>query len=443
MFDDAFLNELKGELLKVEGDFREVYLKRTAGVVVSREQDCGTAEAAHDCGIGVRIRKNGEWSFSHLTTDDPGKMLSFVKSLASGEKPQDPGSVKICGAGEEEPEGCVEIKALLAETAARMKEGGASFFLGLLKTGMEEVSIITGDGNIVSGSKSRTTFYAQSAVLEDGRAAKGAECAMEASSLSKIPIREFVMPVALESLRLSRIHLGAKHSPEGEVESVLSSRAAGMLVHEAVGHLFEADFREGGAEGLLGNYIASNRFTLLEKGPEPEFASFDDEGNSPSARPLIEEGRAVNLLTDVRSSLELELPVTGNGRRENHRFAPMPRVWKLDSPAGKGSDEELCSGITIGLYIKRLSDGKVDLKSGEAFFPVAEGYLVRDGKISESVTNAGISVGLPDFLMNIVAVGGEKEQAAGLCVKKSQAVWTSESIPSLRLSKLLVRRLTA
>jgi len=442
MFDEAFLESVKNELAKIECDFSEAFLKRSTGLVISKEQDCETSESANDSGAGVRIRKGDDWSFSHVSTGDPDEILSFVKGIAAGKKTVDPGSANICAGVDDPPENSEEIQGLLSETADLMKERGASFFLGLLKAGTDEWSIISGEGNIVSDKKSRTTFYSQVAMRKSGRAAKGAECSMEMRPLSEIPLKEFVGRVAEESCRLSRIHLEAIVSPEGEMDVVLASKASGMIIHEAVGHIFEADnYKKGNAGEFLGTMIASDCFSLSEKGPADEFASFDDEGGKPTGQILIESGKAVGLISDLRTSRELDIPLTGNARRENHRFEPLPRIWRLESPAGEASDAELCSEMTIGLYIKRLSDGKVDMAKREAFFPVAEGYLVRDGRIAEAVTKVGIAVRIPDFLQSITAVGNEKESAWGLCVKRSQAVWTSESIPSLKLTKAQVRRL--
>lgn len=441
MFDDAFLQTIKEELLKIDGDFREAFLKRTSGLVVSRENDCGTAENADDCGIGVRVRRGSEWSFSHLTSGDPDRLVSFVKDIAAGRETDRPGDAMICPGVEEDPGNCGEARELLSRTAEEMKEKGARFFLGLLKAGTDERAVVARDGGILSEDRCRTTYYAQSAMLEPGKAAKGAECAMETRALSGAALEGMIKSVSEESLRLCRVHLEAKVSPEGKMDVVLSGGAAGMFIHEAVGHLFEADNPQmTAAVGNPGEMIAPAFFSLLEKGPSAEIASFDDEGNRPSVVTLIESGRAAGLLTDARTSAGLGIAATGNGRRENHRFAPLPRAWMLDCPAGEGNDSELCSDITIGLYIRRLSDGKVDLKKMEAFFPVAEGYLIRDGKVSDPVTNVGITVSTPAFLKDIVAAGSEKKETRGLCVKRSQAVWTGESIPSLRLSKVVVRQ---
>lgn len=441
MFDRSFLEHLRDELSKSGTDFGEVFLKRSTGTVITRENDDESVEALDDCGAGVRFRKGEKWSFSHITTGDPELISSFLKSVAAGKEPEKHGSMNISSKAEESLESAGDAAASLSSVASDVRERGASSFMGVLRRGSEEFSVITADGKIASDSRFRTAFYAQVLVRRDEKLAKGAECLMETSDLHDRPMKVLLERAAGESLRLSTIHLDAKVSPEGEMEVVLSGRAAGMAVHEAVGHLFEADcYNREEMKGFIGAKVAAGSFSLVEKGPDADFASIDDEGNVPSEQLLIGNGKATGLLSDLRRSLDLGIGVTGNARRENHRHEPLPRIWRLESPAGKGTDEELCSEINIGLYVKRFSDGKVNRAKGEAFFPVAEGYLVRDGRIAEPVTNSGVSLKIPAFLKKISATGSEREETRGLCVKRSQAVWTCESIPSLRLSKVVVRQ---
>jgi len=441
MFDRTFLEHLRDELSKSGADFAEIFLKRSAGTVITRDNDDEAVEALDDCGAGVRFRRGEKWSFSHITTGDPELIASFVRSVAAGKEPEMHGSMNISGKGEESRDSADDAAASMSAVASDVRDKGASSFLGVMRRASEEFSVITADGKIASDSRFRTAFYAQALVRRDEKLAKGAECLMDTTDLHDRALKEFLERAAGESLRLSTIHLDAKVSPEGEMEVVLSGRAAGMAVHEAVGHLFEADrYDREEVKGFIGTKVAAGSFSLVEKGPDDDFASIDDEGNAPAEQVLIGNGKATGLLADLRRSLDLGIGITGSARRENHRHEPLPRIWRLESPAGKGTDEELCSEVNIGLYVKRFSDGKVDRDKGEAFFPVAEGYLVRDGRIAEPVTNSAVSLKIPSFLKKITAIGSEREETRGLCVKRSQAVWTCESIPALRLSKVVVKR---
>jgi TldD protein len=440
MFNEGFLQTIRDELLKIDGDFKEVYLKRSEGFVITKELDSEASDDIYDCGAGVRIKSGDHWSFTHISNGDPDRILSFTKDIASGAETKPSELGKNDKKESETPGNIEEAQTLLSEAAGRTKNKGASSFLGVLRTISEEYSIINSEGTLVSDKKNKTTFYAQTETHHLNNSAKGAECVMEMRSFPDISLKELVEKVADESLRLSKIHLEAKVSPEGEMPVVLASKASGMLIHEAVGHIFEADsHKKRHAVELPGKVISAGCFSLSEKGPVRELASFDDEGNTPSGQTLIESGRVAALLSDMRSSQDLNIPMTGNARRENYRYEPHTRMWRLESPIGKESDDELIAGINIGLYVKRLSDGKVDLIRHSVVFPVAEGYLIRNGKIAEPVKNVEIAAKTPDFLMQIVSVGREREDNWGLCIKKSQTLWVGESIPSLKLAKMQVR----
>jgi TldD protein len=440
MFDESFLQALRDELLKIDGDFKEVYLKRSKGFVVEKEADSETSDDISDCGAGVRVKRGDNWSFSHISANDPGRIISFIKEIASGPETRPSELEKNDKEEFETAEKREEARTLISDMAGRIEKEETTSFLAVLRTIREEFSIINSEGTLVSDQKDKTTFYAQTEIRHLNKNAKGAECIMERKSPGEISLSTLFNKVAEESLRLSKNHLEAKVSPEGEMPVVLGSKAAGMLIHEAVGHIFEADSHRKKHEGELpGKIISADCFSLYEKGPVRELASFDDEGNIPSGQTLIEKGRAAAMLTDRRSSQNLNIPMTGNARRENYRHEPLARMWRLECPCGEGSDEELFADIAIGLYIKRLSDGKVDLVRHDAVFPVAEGYLVRNGKIAEPVTNVEIAVKTPDFLMQIVSVGQEREDGWGLCIKNNQTAWVGESVPSLKMAVMQVR----
>ena len=62
----------------------------------------------------------------------------------------------------------------------------------------------------------------------------------------------------------------------------------------------------------------------------------DDEGNRTDSTVLIENGILKGYLTDKLSSRLMNLPNTGNGRRESYQHIPMPRMTNTYMLAGQG-----------------------------------------------------------------------------------------------------------
>jgi predicted Zn-dependent protease len=440
MFDESFLKTVDDYLSRIDGDFKEIYLKRSNGFVITKELDSETTADNCDAGAGLRIKRGGSWSFSHISTGDRDAMLSFLEQTAAGKQPE---VIEKDKAGEEESafaEPKERAGRSMASATEYLKNEGVSSFLSILRAGEEECVVVNSEGAMKSEKTSRMTFYAQTEVSNSNIGAKGADCMMEMKNPVEYSFDALCGKVVQESLRLAKVHLDARIAPEGEMPVVLESRAAGMLVHEAVGHILEADNHQvKGIGGLLGEMIASGSFSLVQNCKAGGLASFDDEGNMPSEQILIENGKVVSLLTDRRSADVLNMPMTGNARRENYNFEPLVRMWKIESPKGTASNEELLSDILIGLYIKRLSDGIVSLSRRHFVFPVAEGYLIRNGQIAEAVSNVEIAGATPDFLKRIVSVGSEREDGWGLCIKNNQTIWVGENIPSLKLAGVSVR----
>ena len=56
--------------------------------------------------------------------------------------------------------------------------------------------------------------------------------------------------------------------------------------------------------------------------------------------------------------------------------------------AGESTREEIIANTEYALYAKRMGGGSVNPATGEFNFAVAEGYMVRNGKIAEPVRGA-------------------------------------------------------
>ena len=86
-------------------------------------------------------------------------------------------------------------------------------------------------------------------------------------------------------------------------------------------------------------------------------------------------------LTDRLRGAALGLPLTGNGRRQDYRSLPYPRMTNTYFGPGTISPRSRSSRThPSGLYAKSLSGGEVNPATGDFVFGVAEGYLDREGQ---------------------------------------------------------------
>src|ERR1700738_612605 len=105
-----------------------------------------------------------------------------------------------------------------------------------------------------------------------------------------------------------------------------------ILLHEAIGHGLEGDFnrkKTSAFAGLLGQRVASPGVTVVDDGSiggRRGSLTIDDEGTPTQRNVLIEDGILKGYIQDRLNARLMGVAPTGNGRRENFSYAPMPRM---------------------------------------------------------------------------------------------------------------------
>ena len=129
---------------------------------------------------------------------------------------------------------------------------------------------------------------------------------------------------------------------------------------------------------------------------------------------------------------------TGSGRRQNYKYAPTSRMTNTYIAPGKDNPEDIIKSIDDGLYARKLGGGSVNPITGEFNFSVAEGYLVKNGVITEPVRGASLIGKGSEVLMNIDMVGTNVEQAQGMCGSSSGSIAVNVGQPMIRLKEITV-----
>ena len=135
---------------------------------------------------------------------------------------------------------------------------------------------------------------------------------------------------------------------------------------------------------LMGEMIASPGVTVVDDGTIADrrgSLTIDDEGTPTQRNVLIEDGRLVGLMQDRQNARLMGVKPTGNGRRQSHAHAPMPRMTNTFMLGGDKDPQEIIGSVKKGLYCANFGGGQVDIVSGKFVFSVTEGYLIEDGKI--------------------------------------------------------------
>jgi TldD protein len=250
--------------------------------------------------------------------------------------------------------------------------------------------------------------------------------------------------VALIAAREACLMLEAQPAPAGRMPVVLGSEAGGTLIHEAVGHGLEADHIDKGMSkycGRMGEMIAVPEVTVVDDGTLPfrrGTSPVDDEGTPTQRTVLIENGRLVRLLNDLRTARKVGAQLTGNGRRESYQHKPVPRMTNTMIVPWKSDPAEILASTERGLFVRMMGGGQVNTLNGDFVFEVREGYLIENGNAGTPVRGATLIGNGPEVLNMIEAVGSDLGFRIGTCGKGGQGAPITAAQPTIRIRELTI-----
>ncbi|MDR2847654.1 MAG: TldD/PmbA family protein [Bacteroidales bacterium] len=232
----------------------------------------------------------------------------------------------------------------------------------------------------------------------------------------------------------------------GELPVVMAAGGSGILLHEAIGHAFEADFNRKNVSifsDLLGKKICDEHINVVDDGTitgNRGSINFDDEGIASQKTCIVANGVLNSYLHDRISAAHYGVSPTGNGRRESFRFAPMPRMRCTFMENGNTSEEEIIASVKNGIYADTFTNGQVQIGAGDFTFFVKSGYLIENGKLTQPVKDVNIIGNGPKALADITMVGNNLkiDDSTWTCGKNGQSMPVTQGLPSVLVKKLTV-----
>ncbi len=237
----------------------------------------------------------------------------------------------------------------------------------------------------------------------------------------------------------------ARRPKGGQMPVVMGAGASGILLHEAMGHAFEADFNRKGQSifsGRIGEKVCSSDISIVDDGTIPGnrgSVNFDDEGVPGQKTYMVRDGILTSYLHDRISAGYYGVSPTGNGRRETFRYAPIPRMRSTYMLSGSSDKESIIASVRKGIYVDQFSNGQVQIGEGDFTFFVKSGFLIEDGRLTMPVKDINIIGNGPQALADIVAVGNDLkvDEGAWTC-GKGQSCPVSCGIPTVLIKNLTV-----
>jgi TldD protein len=235
--------------------------------------------------------------------------------------------------------------------------------------------------------------------------------------------------------------LSAKTPKGGSFSVVLGPNVVGVFVHEAFGHLAEADLALSGGvlANNIGKKIASDLVTFYDDGTiNDAFGSFkyDDEGVRTQITLLINDGVVAGLMHNLETAQKFNAEPTGNARAEDFRVEPIIRMRNTFMAPKDHSFEELIEDVQFGYYFKSFRGGQANV-DGTFQVGIQEGYEIVNGEVGEPVRDASISGNTLETLLKVDGVGKDFELEAGRC-GKGQTAFVCDGGPHIRVKEVTV-----
>lgn len=230
----------------------------------------------------------------------------------------------------------------------------------------------------------------------------------------------------------------------GQYTVVLDPYLAGVFIHEAFGHLSEADFVYENPKMqevlTLGRQIAIPDLTVVDDATIPGLPGsmvYDDEGVPTQRKYLIKDGILTQRMHSLETAGKMHEAPTGNARALTASYPPLVRMTNTAIEPGKHTFEQMLDGIDEGVYAVRMLGGQTN---GEMFtFAAAEGFAIRNGKLAEPVSDVTLSGNVFQTLRDIDAIASDSVYRNGGCGKGGQSgLPVSVGGPHVRIRNVVV-----
>ncbi len=459
---DAQLQSLVAEGLGTGGGWCDLYFEHTAYLdLLLRDSQVGSAGFHIDFGCGIRVLSGEKTGYAYAESTDYPALLSAARAaagiagsscMANGRRPE---QVKAVSGTPD----CyrmdrdwmqVEIADLTPylerlEAEIRRRDSRVVKVVAMLSASVSDIMMYNSLGELSTDSRPLCSISVQ-LVAAQGDRIESRSVSRSLRTGAEFLTGELLQELATEAVARMDESFEASRPKGGRMPVVMAAGASGILLHEAMGHAFEADFNRKGQSifsDRMGKRICRKGINIVDDGTLPGnrgAVSIDDEGVPGQKTYMVADGVLNSYLHDRISAGFYGVAPTGNGRRESFRYNPIPRMRATYMESGcDGTLDDLVGSVKKGIYVDRFSNGQVKIGEGDFTFYVKSGFLIENGRLTQPVKDLNIIGNGPEALADIRAVAGDLKVDNGTWTcGKEQSVAVSCGIPSVLIGKLTV-----
>jgi len=457
--DEPLLARVLGKAMERGADYADLYFQQSRGSAMSMEDGIvSRASSTVDRGVGIRVLVGGQTGYAYSEDLDAESMCeaaATAASIAQGGGGVPPQAFRGRDVPDLYPpeEGWRDVDVgqrlpILRELdrLTRSKEPAVSRVSVGLRDGESRILVVNSLGEARADLRPMAVLGLSITAEKDGELQTG-----YASRAGRYGVPCFTPErlgeLAQEAIDRTMILYEARRPPAGEMPVVLTAGAAGILLHEAIGHGMEADCNRKGTSvfsTMLDQRVAADCVTIVDSALHPferGAINFDDEGSDVERTVLVEGGTLRSYLHDRLSAEHYGLDrTTGSGRRQSFRHTPIPRMRCTYMENGPHTREEIIASVQNGIIAETFTNGQVAIGAGDFTFYVKNGWLIEDGKVTAPIKDVNIIGNGPEALGRITMVADDLviDPGGWTCGKDGQSVPVSQGLPTTLVSCLTV-----
>ena len=211
----------------------------------------------------------------------------------------------------------------------------------------------------------------------------------------------------------------AKPVKEEKATVVMNPDFVSLLTHEILGHPSEADrvlgkemAWAGGAwwKGKIGEKIGSEKLNVFDDPTIKESLGwyyFDDEGVETKKTNLVEKGVLKNHMQNRETSEIFNTMPTGNMRATNYRFMPLIRMACTCIGNGDQNVNEIIKDVKNGYYISNMKVPSIDMNRYNWNISCQYAQKIENGEITDLLRDVIVMGTAPEFFNSIDACGND------------------------------------
>jgi TldD protein len=441
------------------GDYADVFFQhRVSNNLMVEDGAVNRATANVALGVGVRVIKGDQTGYGFtedITADGLKRAALTAAAIANGPSREAPTRFKVPEAKpnrypvkvrweDVRPQQKLGMLNAINEKTFKTDPRVKKVNIGFQDQG-SVILIADSTGRIIEDVQPMTSMYLSVVAEQDGRRENNSVNRAARADISYYT-PERLDKMVRDAVGKTTILFDAVQAPAGEMPVVMAAGAAGILLHEAIGHGMEADFNRKNVSifsDKIGKDVAKPFVSIVDEGTQEAARgaiNVDDEGNAVGRTMLVENGKLTSYLHDSISAKHYGVKPTGNGRRQGYEFAPLPRMRSTYMLPGPHKHDEIVASVKHGIYCELFSNGQVNIGAGDFTFYVKNGYMIEDGKLTKPIKDVNIIGNGPKVLELIDMVGDDLkiDEGGWTCGKDGQSVPVSQGLPTVRVSAITV-----